>query len=174
LIPTFADEILIVLVKHAKQNDLTLALAYYYSVLPALTQQAAIESLFSAVARTSVTEAFYFCRIQSEHAQEHLFEMLIALALANQPNTSTAERSLELVKLPMTKQEEAWFENYLLRGEGRSIQTGKAALMMRMIGTGKVLEASALKGPTSRAIGGLDWNSLIATANKGLGSRAAS
>ena len=160
--------------RHAKQNDLSLALAYYHSVQPALTQQAAIEALFSAIARTTVTEAFYFCRSQPEHAQQHLFGMLTALALTNQPNTSTAERSLELVNLPMTQQEEAWFEEYLLRGEGRPIQNGKSALMMRRIGTGKIQEASVVKGMANRAIGGLDWSSLLATGQKGLGPRASS
>jgi hypothetical protein len=101
LIPTFPDDILEVLVRHAK-NDLTLSLAYYHTVQPALTSTQALESLFSAIARTSVTEGFYFSRGQPEYAQRHMFEMLIALVLNNSPQTTIADRSVELVNLPLT------------------------------------------------------------------------
>jgi hypothetical protein len=171
LIPTFPDDILEVLVRHAKNNDLTLPLAYYHTVQPALTSTQALESLFSAIARTSVTEAFYFCRGQQEYAQRHMFEMLISLVLNNSSSNTIADRSVELVNLPFTAEEEGWFEEYLLNGEGRTIRKSKDTLMMRKIGTGRFTESLALKGMTVRTIGGMDWNTLSNAIEDGLGSR---
>jgi hypothetical protein len=170
LIPTFADEILEVLVR-SSSKDLTLALAYYHTVQPALTTRQAIECLFSALGRTNVTEAFYFCRGQPEYAQQHMFEMLIALVLNNSSPDTIAQRSVELVNLPFTKEEEGWFEDYLLRGDGRALKKGKDTLMMRKIGTGHFTESLALKGTHTRNIGGLDWAKLSNAVEDGLGPR---
>jgi hypothetical protein len=158
-------------VRHSKDNDLTLPLAYYHTVQPTLTSSQALESLFSAIGRNSVTEAFYFARGQPEHAQRHMFEMLIALVLNNSSRETVADRSVELVNLPLTLEEEAWFEDYLLRGEGRSIRKSKDTLMMRKIGTGKFADSLSLKGGNTRGIGGLDWGILSEAVQDGIGPR---
>lgn len=170
LIPTFSDEILEVLVRHAKQ-DLTLALAYYHTVQPTLSNRIAIECLFSAMARTSVTEAFYFCRGQPEYTQRHMFQMLIAAVLNNSSPETIADRCVELVNLPFSMEEEGWFEDYLLRGDGRALKKGKDTLMMRKIGTGSFTESLSLKGIHNRPIAGLDWGSLSGAVEDGLGPR---
>jgi hypothetical protein len=171
LIPTFPDDILEVLVRQAKNNDLTLALAYYHTVQPALTSTQALEGLFSAIARTSVTEAFYFCRGQQEYAQRHMFEMLISLVLNNSSHDTVADRSMELVNLPFTAEEEGWFEDYLSNGEGRTIRKASDTLVIRKIGTGRFTESLAVEGLNVRAIGGLDWNTLSDGVQDGLGPR---
>lgn len=170
LIPTFADEILEVLVRHASQN-LTLALAYYHTVQPTLSSRSAIECLLSAMARTSVTEAFHFCRGQSEYTQRHMFQMLIAVVLKNSSPETIADRCVELVNLPFSTEEEAWFEDYLLRGDGRALKKGKDTLMMRKIGIGSFTESLSLKGIHNRTIAGLDWSTLSKTVEDGLGPR---
>ncbi|TGO69824.1 hypothetical protein BOTNAR_0006g00090 [Botryotinia narcissicola] len=170
LIPSFADEILEALVLHSS-DDLAIPLAYYHTVQPALTSSRATESLFSAIARTSVTEAFYFSRGQSQYMQRHMFEQLIAAVLKNSPPETIADRSVELVNLPLSPEEEAWFEDYLLRGEGRAIRKARDTIMMRRIGTGKFSETLSLKGIGSRSIGGLDWERLSAAVKEGLGPR---
>ncbi|KUJ14641.1 uncharacterized protein LY89DRAFT_783738 [Mollisia scopiformis] len=170
LVPTFADEVLEVLVR-SSSKDLSLALAYYHIVQPALASRQAIECLFSALGRTSVTEAFYFCRGQPEYAQRHMFEMLVALVLNNSSSDTIAQRSIELVNLPFTKEEEDWFEDYILRGDGRALKKGKDTLMMRKIGTGDFAESLSLKGTHSRSIGGLDWTTLSNAVEDGLGPR---
>jgi len=101
LIPTFADEILDVLVR-ASSNDLTLPLAYYHTIQPTLASSRATECLFSALARTSVTEAFYFCRGLAEYTHRHMFEMLVSLVLNNSPSDTIADRCVELVNLPLS------------------------------------------------------------------------
>jgi hypothetical protein len=170
LIPTFADEILEVLVRHSNQN-LALALAYYHTVQPTVASRSAIECLFSAMARTSVTEAFYFCRGQPEYAQRHMFQMLIALVLNNSSPETVADRSVELVNLPFTSEEEAWFQDYLLNGDGRVLKKGKDTLMMRKIGTGNFSDSLSLKGIHNRPIAGLDWGTLSGAVEDGLGPR---
>jgi len=158
-------------VRHAKNNDLALPLEYYHTVQPALTSSQALESLFSAIARTSVTEAFYFLRGQPEHTQRHMFEMLVALVLNNSSKDTIADRSVELVNLPLTQEEDKWFEDYLMYGEGRSIRKAKDTLMIRRIGTAKFTESMSLRHVNGRSIGGLDWGTLSGAIQDGLGPR---
>lgn len=172
LIPTFPDEILEVLVRHAKNNDLSLPLAYYHTVQPTLTNQQAIEGLFSAMARTSVTEAFYFSRGQPGYGRRHMFEMLIALVLKNSPKDTIADRSIELVNLPLTQEEDQWFEEYLTQGEGRSIRKAQDTLMIRRIGTGKFTESVSAGQINGRAMSGLDWHTISEAIKDGLGPRS--
>ncbi|KAH8661468.1 nuclear pore complex assembly-domain-containing protein [Tricladium varicosporioides] len=173
LIPTFPDEILEILVRHASpQNDLTLPLSYYHTVLPSLSTQSSVEHLHSALCRTSVTEAFYFSRSQPEPTRLHMFEMLISLVLHNSPVDTIADRSVELVNLPFTEEEERWFEEYLLNGEGRGLKKARDTVMIRRIGTGRFEESLALrKGVSGRAVNGLDWSSLVGAVQDGLGPR---
>lgn len=151
---------------------MTLPLAYYHTVQPALTSLKAVESLLSAIVRTSVTEGFYFNRTQSELARRHMFELLIALVLNNSPSSTVAERSVELVSLPFDAVEEAWFEEYLLRGEGRAIRRGKDTVMMRRLGTAQFAESLVQPNLGSgRSLEGLDWEKLAAAVRGGLGPR---
>lgn len=101
-----------------------------------------------------------------------MFEMLISLVLHNSPADTVADRCVELVNLPLSKEEDSWLEEYLLQGEGRGLKKGKDLVMMRKIGTGNFIESLALKGSGSRAIGGLDWKVLLEAVEDGLGSRA--
>ncbi|KAG0647174.1 elys transcription factor [Hyphodiscus hymeniophilus] len=171
LIPTFSDDILEALVRQSKNNDLTLALAYYHTVQPALTSSQALECLFSAIARTSVTEAFYFCRGQQEYAQLHMFQMLISLVLNSPPHSNIVDRSVELVNLPFTVEEDKWFEEYLTNGEGRKLRKAPDTLLIRKIATGRFTESLAVKGINVRAIGGMDWNTLSDAVQSGMGPR---
>jgi hypothetical protein len=148
-----------------------MALAYYHTVQPTLSSRGAIECLFSAMARTSVTEAFYFCRGQPEYTQRHMFQMLISLVLNNSSPDTVADRSVELVNLPFTSEEETWFQDYLLNGDGRVLKKGKDTLMMRMIGTGNFSQSLALKGIHNRLVAGLDWGTLSGAVEDGLGPR---
>ena len=100
-----------------------------------------------------------------------MFEMLISLVLNNSPSSTIADRSVELVNLPFTREEEGWFEEYLLNGEGRQIRKSKDTLMMRRIGTGKFTDSLDLKSINARPIGGLDWAVLSDGVEDGLGPR---
>ncbi|KAG9242367.1 nuclear pore complex assembly-domain-containing protein [Calycina marina] len=170
LIPTFADEILTVLVRH-NPRKLHYALAYYHTVQPGLKTHQALEDLFSALARTNVTEAFYFCR-QQQHARRHMFEMLISLAMDDSTRDSVASRGIELVNLPLTAEEEGWFEAYLSNGEGRSLMHAKDTLMMRRLNTGQFKEFLAHDHhKTVRTMAGINWQKISEGVKQGLGPR---
>jgi len=154
-----------------RKNEPHLALAYYHTVQPIMKESRAIQCLFNAIATSSVTEAFYFARGQPEHTRRHLLEFLISLVIHNSPKATIANRSVELVNLPFSGEEEGWFEEYLLQGDGRGLGKSKDTLLMRKIGTGKFTESLAVKGASGRPIGGLDWRSLSEFIRGGLGPR---
>ncbi|KAG9231443.1 nuclear pore complex assembly-domain-containing protein [Amylocarpus encephaloides] len=172
LTPAFPDEVLENLVRYSQ--DLSLGLAYYHSVQPVLKQRSAIECFFSAAARTSVTEAFYFSRAQPEHTQRHMFEMLIAVVLNNSskdPKETAAGRSVELVNLPFSVEENLWFEDYLCHGEGTELPKSRDTVMFRRIATGQLTESLKTELGSNRAIGGLGWKNIANAVGNGLGPR---
>ena len=101
-----------------------------------------------------------------------MFEMLITLVLQNSSQDTIADRSVELVNLPMTAEEEGWFEEYLIRGDGRALKRAKDTITMRKIGTGRFKEGLETKTASGRNIAGLDWGNLTAGVEAGLGPRA--
>lgn len=170
LIPTFPEEILVTLARHAPPNDPTLPLAYYHSVSPVLTSPKSLEVLFVCICRASVTEAFYFARRQSEAMQKHLLEMLISFVLSNSRGAERASKSIELVNLPLTEQEELWFEDYLSNGKGRTLKGAKDTMTMRGIGSGRFRQVlNDKKGPTGKKIDGVNWETLKEGLANGLG-----
>ena len=171
LTPEFADEILEILVK-ASKNDFTLPLAYYHTVAPTLKTRTAIECLFSALARTSVTEAWVFARAQNQYSHRHMLEMLISLVLHNSTSDTMSDRCVELVGLALSKQEEEWMEDYLLRGEGMQLKRGRDMVMMRRIGTGNFKESLELKGIQRGHGEALNWGTLSGAVKHGLRARA--
>jgi hypothetical protein len=97
--------------------------------------------------------------------------MLISLVLNNSPKETIADKSVELCTLPLTPQQEEWFEEYLLRGEGAGIKKAKDTVMFRRVGTGRFKEALALKGLSPKPQNGLDWKSLSNAVQDGMGPR---
>ncbi|KAH6615665.1 nuclear pore complex assembly-domain-containing protein [Chaetomium sp. MPI-SDFR-AT-0129] len=158
--PEFADDIITVLVRHAKtataaptsssstdEPDYSLPLAYYHTAQPILQTAEALELLFGALARTSVAEALYFARgYPSPAAHRQLFERLVAAVLEH-PDAAGA-RGKDLVSLPLTAAEERWFQEYVATGEGRRSKNARAVAQMRQIVTGRH------RGPIPAAVGG--------------------
>ena len=101
-----------------------------------------------------------------------MFEMLISLVLNNSSKDTIADRSVELVNLPFNVEEEQWFEEYLLTGDGRSIKNANDTLMMRRIGTGNFKGSLELQHKGGRGIGDLDWQKLSGAVKHGLGPGA--
>ncbi|KFX94520.1 hypothetical protein O988_06254 [Pseudogymnoascus sp. VKM F-3808] len=171
LIPTFQEEILEVLVKNSPADDMRLPLAYYHTVLPALISTPALDSLFLAIARTSVTEAFFFLRGQSELDQNRMFEALLRFMTQEPLGERTAARGIELANLPFNKEEEALFEQVLTGMGGRTAARARDLVMLRRIGTGKFNEALDVDCNRSKTVGGLNWESLQEGIREGLGPR---
>lgn len=136
LISDFADDIISVLVRHAKDGDYTLPLAYYYTVQPSIKSSPALQSLFDAIARSSVIEAFEFSRAHADYMRRQLFQRLMFVVLDSKNGKETAERAFELTSLPFDAEEEEWFKEYLESGEGKRLKAAKDTLIMRRIATG--------------------------------------
>lgn len=144
-LPTeFADEIIVVLVRHATNDDYSLPLAYYHTAQPVFKTSEALELLFGALARTSVTEALCFSRTYPEHARQLLFEKLVASVLDY--SEKVGPRGKELASLPLTGQEEKWLQEYLVVGDGKKSKNARLVAQMRQIVTGKNVNSIALAG----------------------------
>lgn len=139
----FADEIIVVLVRQASANDYSLPLAYYHTTQPVFKTSEALELLFGALARTSVTEALYFSRGYPEHARQQLFEKLVASVL-DYPE-EVGPRGKELASLPLSGSEEKWLQEYLV-GDGKKSKNARLVAQMRQIVTGRNIAPVALNG----------------------------
>ncbi|KAK3898682.1 hypothetical protein C8A05DRAFT_37728 [Staphylotrichum tortipilum] len=165
----FADDILTVLVRHPatsadsqdEEEDYSLALAYFHTARPVLRSPAALDLLFAALARTRVTEALYFSRAYPEHPRRLLFERLVAsvldqsgdlVASSSAAAGAGSSRGKELVSLPLTADEERWFEEYLaVGGEGAKSKNARGLAQMRLLVTGQYRGAvPAVGGPGRR------------------------
>ena len=158
LIPTFPEEILYTLCRHATRNDLTLPLAYYNTVSPTISSTKIIDAYFNILCPLSITEAFLFSREKGEYIHHHLFERLISFVHGNCAGSKRATRATELVSLPLNDKEDSWFESYLIEGKGKHLYGSKDTVMMRRIAIGKTQEALELKANmTGKKIDGIDW-----------------
>ncbi|KAI1320332.1 nuclear pore complex assembly-domain-containing protein [Xylariaceae sp. FL0255] len=139
LISDFADDIITVLVKSARNSDgdYTLALAYYRTVQPNLQSSQALKLLFDALAKTSVTEAFEFSRSHAEAMRKQLFQSMVLAVLDSRRNEDSADRALELASLPFDADEEDWFRECLETGDGKRMKAAKDTLLMRRIAMGQ-------------------------------------
>ena len=100
-----------------------------------------------------------------------MFEMLVSVVLNNSPAATIGDRSLELVNLPLSSEEDAWLEDYLLHGDGRNLKKGKDTLMMRKIGMGNFADSLSMRGVNKNTIAQLDWTKLLEGIKHGLGPR---
>ncbi|KAI1207900.1 nuclear pore complex assembly-domain-containing protein [Annulohypoxylon truncatum] len=135
--PDFVDDIITVLVRHAKNGDYSLPLAYYHTVQPIIQSSAALELLFDSLARSSVVDAFQFSRSHAEFMRRQLFQRLVISVLESARNDGAAEKALDLTSLPFDAQEEQWFKECLDGSEGKRLAVAKDTLLMRRIATGQ-------------------------------------
>jgi hypothetical protein len=170
LIPTWQDEILEKLVNNT-DGDTRLALAYYHTVQPTLTDPKSLDLIFGAIVKTSITEAYFFLKSQAPGAQERLFDKLLHLVLHEPLGEKAAAHGLELINLPFSKEEERLFEHYMTEGDGKRVPRARDFVMMRRVGTGKFGEALGMDCARSRAVGGVNWETLQEGIRQGLGPR---
>ncbi|KAF2144504.1 uncharacterized protein K452DRAFT_245384 [Aplosporella prunicola CBS 121167] len=173
LLPTFPAEVLLTLLEHVQESDRDLPLAYYNCVQPPLTTPALQTSYFRYLAGLSVTEAYAFLQAQPSQTQKNLLQILISETLSFVPLSERAERSVELIDLPFTDEEEEWFEDYLLAGKGRTLHGARDTVVMRRIAVGKYADALDVgKQLTGRRYDGVTWESIKDKIGRGLGPRA--
>lgn len=161
LIPTYPDEILYALCRHAPENDNSLPLAYYHTISPSIASRKVLEAFFFILCRSSITEAFFFSRDHGEFIHRDLFEKLIDFVLVHSSGTIRAERGVELISLPLDEAEKAWFEDYLQDGKGRTLFGSGDTIIMRRLATGDstfLLENG--KKMAERKVAGVNWATL--------------
>lgn len=109
----------------------------------------------------SITEAFFFSRTHGELIHQHLFELLVSFVHANSQGDIRASRAVELIGLPFDEKEETWLEEYLIRGNGRTLAGANDTIMMRRIAMGRSLEAIEFSENLSgRTVDGVNWTTL--------------
>ncbi|KAI0891011.1 nuclear pore complex assembly-domain-containing protein [Annulohypoxylon nitens] len=135
--PDFVDDIITVLVRHSKNGDYSLPLAYYHTVQPIIQSSAALELLFDSLARSSVVDAFQFSRSHADFMRRQLFQRLVLSVLGSTHNEGASEKALDLTSLPFDPQEEQWFKECLDGSEGKRLPVAKDTLLMRRIATGQ-------------------------------------
>ncbi|CAG7958356.1 unnamed protein product [Penicillium salamii] len=162
LIPTFPDEILYALtLTKLPKHDNSLAIAYYLTASPPLATTKVRAAFFEALARSNVTEAFYFTRKYDEEHRQELFEQLVEFVHKASPGQTRSRRAIELVGLPLDEDEEQWFEDVLLRGNASTLPGSKDTVMMRRLATGRLEEITPeLESLGGKKIDGLNWDDL--------------
>lgn len=126
---------------------------------------------FRYLAGLSVTQAYFFARAQPSQDHRALLELLVHEAMAP-ASTARARRTEELVDLPLTDEEEGWFEDYLLEGKGRSLHASRDTVMARRLATGRYPDAVDVgKDLSGRRFNDVTWDGVKDILNAGLGSR---
>ncbi|KAM3540857.1 hypothetical protein ARSEF1564_006213 [Beauveria bassiana] len=143
--PDFSDDIIIALVQHAPEDDYTLPLAYFTSVQPVLKSSIAVKLIFDAMSRTNVTEALLYSRTFPGHARVQLFQRLITSVVDANKDDEITRQASELVFLPFDATEDAWFEDFLSNGEGRTLKRAKDMLLVRRISCDRFEELTKYK-----------------------------
>ncbi|EXJ94809.1 hypothetical protein A1O1_03207 [Capronia coronata CBS 617.96] len=158
LTPTFSDEILLALLRHPK-CDSSLATAYYVAASPPLQNQETREAYFQLLLANNLVEAYYFSQKQDDLRHKSLFEQLIVSVHREKEGDDRAEHAALLVGLPLTTEEEIWFEHCLLQGAAAKYPGAKDSVMARRIATGKPTTGSgALNRLKGEDIGGVTWD----------------
>ncbi|KAI9697844.1 MAG: hypothetical protein M1820_007631 [Bogoriella megaspora] len=174
LIPTFSEEIFATLLRHAKPEDRGLALAYYHTVSPPILDDKVREEFLEYLVEIGVIWGHNFAKEQPEPVHRHLFELLISSCLrGGESGDARAVRCMALINLVLDEDEERWFEEYLLEGEGRYLHGAKDTVMVRKIAMGRTNEAlregEHLSG---RKTNGYNWDTVRSGLTNGIGARA--
>lgn len=122
--------------------------------------------------RASITEAFYFSRGQGDLIHRTLLENLVGFIHSSAAGDVRAAKAIELIGLPLTEEEELWFEEYLSEGKGRNLQSAKDTLRARQIASGRSQDALGVsKDLGGRKQEGINWMALKGSLKLGSESR---
>ncbi|KAF2018391.1 hypothetical protein BU24DRAFT_421376 [Aaosphaeria arxii CBS 175.79] len=185
IIPTFPDEIMLVLLNHRKEqtgpnNGDVLPLAYYNCANPPLASQEVKTEFIRYMAERNVTETLYWIRARPEYEHRQLLEAFVEETLersqwarshSNEQGYPREEMVAEFVGLPFTDEEETWLEGFLTEGKGRNFKNAADTLTMRRIATGRLAEVARDATVKGRRIEGVNWDILRDGVGRGLGPR---
>jgi hypothetical protein len=153
--PTFADDILSVLLRHPK-CDQSQAMAYYLTVRPPLQDESTLNAYFDLLSQTNVTAAYNFALGHSQH--EALFESLVSSIQSRPPGETRAAAAIQLLGLPLTDEETLWLEDLALDGTAKLPQMMDTFRMKEMVkGRSATGGVARYEGPS---IDGVNWQEL--------------
>ncbi|KAK5061185.1 hypothetical protein LTR84_007727 [Exophiala bonariae] len=159
----FADEVLLSLLKHPRCEP-ALATAFYITVSPPLRDPKTVDAYFDLLSSNNLPEAYYFAKRQDKLNHKSLFEKLVATVHQEKGGQLRATRATILVGLPFSSEEDAWFEDFLLRGKGTKFPGAKDTVMVRRLATGKsvsaVTENTMLNRLKGENIDGVSWETI--------------
>lgn len=162
-----------VLLEHSADQGAHLPLAFYNTVRPPLTDPELQRAYFRYLTSLSVTQSYFFLRTQPLQDHRALLEMLLQEAMSHDSREERAQRTEELIDLPLTEEEEQWFEEFLLEGKGRSLHASRDTVMARRLATGKYPDAVDVgKQLSGRRFNDVTWDGVKDILSAGLGSRA--
>lgn len=150
LIPTFPEAVMEALMAN-QQHSLAIA---YLNTMGMTFNVTALEDgfrmYFQMIADSSIANAYVFLQNQPVIEKRELFEMMIESALrppiksGKSGTIARTERCAQLVDLPLSAEEQEWFEEFLVKGEGRNLQGATETVATRWIAIGKIKEAREL------------------------------
>jgi hypothetical protein len=184
IIPTFPDEIMLVLLHHAAstpdpnspQQDI-LPLAYYNCANPPLAGSEVKTEFVKYMADRNVTETLHWIRSRPEYDRKQLLEVLVEETLDRRGFTpdnkfyTREDKAMEFVSLPLTDDEEKTVELFLTEGKGRTLRGAWDTVEMRRIATGRLGEAANDTSAKGKKHDQLDWEVLRNGIKSGLGPR---
>ena len=170
LVPTFSEEVLYTLCKHTPNDDVTLPIAYFQTVSPAITSNRVLEIFFTVMCRASITEAFHFSRSYDDLTHRRLFEKLLTFVHADAGGPTRATRGVELINLPLNETEVVWLEEFLTEGKGKTLYGASDTFIMRKVAVGEVQDISDDgRNRSGPKISGVNWTILTDSLRHGLG-----
>ncbi|KAF1988260.1 hypothetical protein K402DRAFT_31983 [Aulographum hederae CBS 113979] len=164
----YADAILHALLTQSGTYTPTLPSAFFNAAAPPLATDDLLTRWVEYLATTSVASAYFFLRTtQPAHKRRQLFEKLIAFVLSARRPVKE-EMGMELVGLPLEKEEEEWLEVFLVEGRGRELPAARETVLVRRVASGRLSEA--LGDKTARQ-GSRRWMEISEALERGLGPR---
>ncbi|KAK7521497.1 nuclear pore complex assembly-domain-containing protein [Phyllosticta citriasiana] len=172
LLPAFPEDILRVLIDHGKLANKHLPLAYYNAVRPPLTNPELQKSYITYLAHLSLIQAYFFIETQPVQDHKPLFELLIDNSLQHSRSDGSSDVVDELINLPLTAEQEAWFEEYLLKGKGKTYHAARDTVVARRLALGRYAEAiEAGQQLSGRRFNDINWDGIKDMVATSLGSR---
>jgi hypothetical protein len=148
-----------------------LALAYYQTVSPSLSDKKVLHKYFKLLCHCSIADAYSFMHTQADPS---LFEILLERALTIH-GLGRVRNGLALVDLPLTAAEERAMYDFLLHGQGRNLKNSADVVVMRKIATGKLSEVEAdisSLSITTQPHHGITWQNVSSSIGRGTGPRS--
>lgn len=120
-----------------------------------------MESYFQLLLHTNVVEAYKFTQKQDMSPRRTMFERMLKFVLDERSSPTKAQRTTLVLSLPLSADEEAWFEDFLLQGDGSDLPGARDSVIMRRLSLGRSIDGMGnLSGFRGTKMNGLDWDDI--------------